>query len=269
MSTGVTVSTGRSENLAQLRENRIKRKLARGEVASVFLGNNTPDMIDLLGPLGFDGAWLEGEHGPVDFGDIPDLSRACDLWGMTSVVRVNLNLPGVIYRTLDSGAQGIVVPHVNTVEEARAVVDAAKFHPRGSRGMWPSRQSYGVEDYYKKANDETLVIVLIEDIVAVNNLTEILTVDNIDVFLVAPGDLAQSMGHLDQTRHPKVLETVDRAIEQIIAAGRVAGTTVTDDTVEDYVDKGVRFVLFGWQRWLMSGAGAFLEKLEATSSRRL
>ena len=251
--------------MAQLRENRVKRKLARGEVASVFLGNNTPDMIDLLGPLGFDGAWLEGEHGPVDFADIPDLSRACDLWGMTSVVRINLNLPGVIYRTLDSGAQGIAVPHVNTAEEARAVVDAAKFHPLGSRGMWPSRQSYGVEDYYKKANDETLVIVLIEDIVAVNNLAEILTVDNIDVFHVAPGDLAQSMGHKDQLRHPEVLETIDRAIEQIIAAGRVAGTQAADDTVEDHINKSVRFVTRNWHGWLMSGAGAFLEKLKTAS----
>tara|TARA_B100001971_G_C17883163_1_gene379140 strand:- start:214 stop:615 length:402 start_codon:yes stop_codon:yes gene_type:complete len=131
--------------------------------------------------------------------------------------------------------------------------------------MWPSRQSYGVEDYYKKANDETLVIVLIEDIVAVNNLAEILTVDNIDVFHVAPGDLAQSMGHKDQLRHPEVLETIDRAIEQIIAAGRVAGTQAADDTVEDHINKGVRFVTRNWHGWLMSGAGAFLEKLKTAS----
>ncbi len=251
--------------MAQLRENRVKRKLAGGEVASVFMGNNTPDMIDLLGPLDFDGAWLEGEHGPVDFGDIPDLSRACDLWGMTSITRVNLNLPGLIYRTLDSGAQGIVVPHVNTAEEARAVVDAAKFHPLGSRGMFTSRQGYGVENYTGKANDETLVIVLIEDIVAVNNLAEILTVDNIDVFYVAPGDLGQSMGHLGQFRHPEVLKTVDSAIEQIIASGRVAGTLVADDTVGDYIAKGVRFVSLSWQGWLMSGAQAFLNQVAAAA----
>ena len=65
-----------------------------------------------MGPMGFDGIWLEGEHGGVDYGDIGDLTRACDLWGLTSIARVNLNLPGVIYRTLDVGAQWICVPHV-------------------------------------------------------------------------------------------------------------------------------------------------------------
>ena len=86
-------------------------------------GDNSASMVDPLGPLGFDGAWIEGEHGAVDFADIPDITRACDLWGMTSEARVNANLPGVIYRTLDVGAQGVAVPHVNTADEARAVVD--------------------------------------------------------------------------------------------------------------------------------------------------
>ena len=99
-----------------MRENRAKHKLERGEPVVCLSGNNSTDMIDQLGPLGFDAIWLEGEHGPVDYGDIPDLTRACDLWGMTSVVRVNRNNEGIIYRTFDLGAQGIVVPHVNTKE---------------------------------------------------------------------------------------------------------------------------------------------------------
>ena len=114
-----------------MRENKAKHKLEQGGVATVVYGYNSTHVIDFLGPLGFDAIWIEGEHGPVDFADIPDLSRACDLWGMTSVVRVNQNNPGIIYRTFDVGAQGVVVPHVNTAEEATAVVDAAKFHPIG------------------------------------------------------------------------------------------------------------------------------------------
>ena len=126
--------------MPSLRENRVKRKLERGEVASVVSGLMTSDLVDMLGPLGFDGVWIEIEHGPIDFADIPDLTRAADLWGMTSVVRVNQNVPGVIYRTFDVGAQGVVVPHVNTAAEARAVVDAGKFAPLGARSMatvWP------------------------------------------------------------------------------------------------------------------------------------
>ena len=107
---------------------------------------------------------------------------------------MNLNLAGVIYRTLDVGAQGVVVPHVDTAEQAREVVDAGKFAPIGHRGNYGGRQSFGVEDYLTTANDETLLVVLIEDVVAIENLDEILTVDHIDCFFVAPGDLSQSMG---------------------------------------------------------------------------
>ena len=251
--------------MAQMRENRAKHKLERGEVVTIVSGHNSSDIIDFLGQFGFDGVWIEGEHGPVDFADIPDMTRASDIWGMTSVVRVNINSPSVIYRTFDVGAQGVVVPHVNTAEEARAVVDAAKFHPIGARGMFTSRQGHGVADYLARANDETLLVVLIEDIVAVNNLAEILTVDHIDVFFVAPSDLAQSMGHLGQAGHPEVQATIDRAIEQIISAGRTAGTLVNDANVEEYVKKGARFLMTGWPAWVASGAQGFLGKVEAAS----
>ncbi len=251
--------------MAEIRRNRVKHTLAKGGVATVATGPTSGDMIEFLGQSGFDGVWIETEHGPIDFADIPDLTRACDLWGMTSVVRVNLNLYGVIYRTLDVGAQAVVAPHVNTEEEARAVVTAGKFHPIGTRGMYTSRQGIGVEDYYAKANDETMLVVLIEDIVAVNNLTDILKVDDIDVFLVANGDLAQSMGYLGQPTHPEVLATADKALEQIVGAGRVAGTVVNDANVESYLDKGVRLLVINWITWVTSGSSAFLERVAAAS----
>jgi 4-hydroxy-2-oxoheptanedioate aldolase len=249
--------------MAKLRENRAKHKLARGEVVTLVMGFNTADVIDFLGPLGFDSILLEGEHGPVDFADIPDLTRACDLWGMTSVARVNLNVPGVLYRTLDVGAQGIMVPHVNTAEEARAAVEAIKFAPIGARGMYTNRQGYGVGDYLARANDETLLTVLIEDIVAIRNLPEILEVDRVDVFYVAPGDLAQSMGYIGQTDHPEVKAIVDKAISQIVGAGRVAGALVNDSTVEHYVKLGARFLGNSWTSWLASGARSYLRKVAA------
>ena len=251
--------------MAELRQNNVKHKLQRGEVASIISGHTTPDIVDFLGPLGFDGVWIEGEHGPIDFADIPDITRACDIWGMTSVARVNLNIPGVIYRTLDVGTQGVVIPHVNTADEARAVVDATKFGPIGSRGSYTSRQGYGVDDYVNKANDETLVVILIEDIVAVNNLADILKVDHIDVFFVAPGDLAQSMGHVGNVGHPEVQSTVKRSIDQITSAGRVAGALSNDSNVESLIQNGARFLMTGWQSWAASGARAYLEKTMAAA----
>jgi len=251
--------------LAELRRNVAKHKLAEGGIVSVALGPMSADLIEHFGLMDIDAIWLEGEHGPVDYGDIPDLTRACDLWGKSSIVRVNQNEPGVIYRTMDVGAQGIAVPHVNTAEEARAVVDAAKFGPIGHRGSATSRQGIGVTDYFAKANHETMVVVLIEDIVAVNNLDSILEVDHIDVFFVAPGDLAQSMGHAGGYSHPDVTATVERSVRQIDAAGRVAGTLVNTSNVEHYVKLGARFFSVSWMPWLLDGAQKYSATLAAAS----
>src|SRR5947199_4097527 len=199
-----------------IRPNRIKQTLAAGRVATIIGGTNDPDLIDQLGTLDVDGIWLEGEHGGVDYADLGNLTRACDLWGKTSVVRVMDNDYATIYRTLDRGAQAIVVPHVNTRAEAQAVVEAGKFAPLGKRGMFTSRQGFGVGDYLKTANDQSLLIVLLEDIVAVQNLDEILKVDHIDVFFVAPSDLATSLGHIGDTGHPEVQQAIVGAIVVVI-----------------------------------------------------
>jgi 4-hydroxy-2-oxoheptanedioate aldolase len=246
-----------------IRPNRVKQKLAAGDTACVVSGFTHPDDIDSFGPNGFDGIWLEGEHGAVDAADLGNLTRACDIWGMTSIVRINLNEQGLIYRTLDRGAQGIVVPHVNTKEEAQNVVDGGKFAPIGYRGMFTSRQGYGVDDYFDVANDETLMIVLIEDIVAIRNLDEILAVDHIDVFFVAPSDLATSMGHIGDLQNPEVQNTIDDALARIQAAGRTAGTLTTNQTITKYAEAGVRFFLTGIGAWLAAGASEFISRAEA------
>lgn len=250
----------------EIRPNRVKQKLANGDLAFVISGLTNADDIDAFGPNGYDGVWLEGEHGTVDAAQIGDLTRACDLWGMTSLIRVNRNDQGLIYRTLDCGAMGIAVPHVNTKDEAQNVVDGGKFAPIGHRGMFTSRQGYGVENYFDVANSQTLLVVLIEDIAAVNNLDEILTVEHIDVFFVAPSDLAASMGHIGNNDHPDVQNTIDAALERIQRAGRVAGTMTMDHTVEKYVSAGVQFLLIGLGGWIASGSAEFKKRAEGAKS---
>ncbi|RKU25673.1 hypothetical protein C6497_15035 [Candidatus Poribacteria bacterium] len=250
----------------EIRENRVKQKLSNGELAYVISGLTNPDDIDNFGPNEFDAVWLEGEHGNVNASNIGDLTRACDLWGMTSIVRVNRNDQGLIYRTLDCGAMGIAVPHVNTKAEAQNVVDGTKFAPIGHRGMFTSRQGYGVENYFEVANSQTMVVVLIEDIVAINNLDEILTVDHIDVFFVAPSDLATSMGHIGNLGHHNVQDTIDSALARIQDAGRIAGTLALDHTVEKYVKAGVQFLLVGIGGWISAGASTYKQIAENAMS---
>ena len=246
-----------------IRPNRVKQKLAAGQVATIVAGTNEPDLIDQLGTLDVDGIWLEGEHGGVDYGELGNLTRACDLWGKTSVVRVMDNDYATIYRTLDRGAQGIVVPHVNNRAEAESVVAAGKFGPLGKRGMYTSRQGFGVDGYLKTANDQSLMIVLIEDIVAVRSLDEILKVDHIDCFFVAPSDLATSMGQIGNMGHPEVQQTIDGAIKKIVQSGRVAGTLVNVGNVERYTRLGVRVVMTSFFPWIQAGAKELIERAAA------
>jgi 4-hydroxy-2-oxoheptanedioate aldolase len=247
----------------ELRTNRAKQKLANDEIVTIVGGFTHADDIDSAGPQGFDGIWLEGEHGSSDAVDMGNLSRACDLWGMTSVARINLNEQGLIYRTLDRGAQTIVVPHVNNAAEARNVVEGGKFPPLGKRGMYTSRQGLGVGDYLERANDETMLVVLIEDIIAWENLDEIIAVDDIDVFFVAAADFSASMGHIGDTQHPDVVEKLEDSITRIVAAGRNAGTVASADNVARYVELGVRFFLTSTGGWIGAGFNQFKSVAEA------
>ena len=250
----------------EIRPNRIKQKLANGELAYIVAGLTNADDIDAFGPNGYDGVWLEGEHGNVDATNLGNLTRACDLWSMTSVVRVNRN------------DQGVNLSHVglrcNGNHRATCQHEIRSTKRRGWREVRTYRTPryvYGVvkdmvwDNYFEVANSQTLLVVLIEDIVAINNLDEILTVDHIDVFFVAPSDLATSMGHIGNHNHPDVQNTIDAALARIQDAGRVAGTMTTDDTVEKYVKAGVQFLLIGVWGWISSGASQY--KLCAEKSK--
>jgi 4-hydroxy-2-oxoheptanedioate aldolase len=244
-----------------IRTNVAKEKLQNGQLVAAISGLQNADVIDFLGPMGFDAAWIEGEHGPVDWDQMADMTRACDLWGMASITRVGSNEPWLFTRALDRGSMGIVVPHVNTRAAAEQAMQSAKYAPLGYRGMFGGRQSYGVADYFHQANGQTMVIVLLEEAEALENLDEILGVDNIDVFFVAPSDLSQTMGHIGDIGHPEVQSAIDGAITRIVAAGRVAGALVNDDNVGHYVEKGATFLMTSWNAWLARGAAQFLQQV--------
>ena len=257
----------------KLRPNRVKERIAAGHVTVAVVGFTHPDDIDAFGPIananGIDAVWLEGEHAGVDHANLGNLTRACDLWGLTPIVRINTNSQGLIYRTLDCGAQGIAVPHVNTAAEAQNVVLGGKFPLVGRRGNYASRQGHGVPNYMQLADDHSLLIVFIEDIIAYENLDEILETDNIDIFFVAPGDFAASMGYSgvwDQVANiPEVAETMEDTFRRIQAAGRIAGATCGKAGLQRYLDLGAKFFLTTTQEWLNEGAESFMNIVNSHS----
>jgi len=253
--------------MVEFKGNPAKKKLAEGGLVTLVMGDYSPDMCEFLGSLGFDAVMGEMEHFTTTWQDIANMSRACDLWGMMSMVRINRNDPAWITRTLDCGANGIMVPHVNTAEEARAVAVGAKYGPDGIRGQFGGRRSFGISDYHRQANENVMTSILLEEVQAIENLPEILKVDGIDVFWIVPGDLAQSMGYTGQVNQAEVRAVMDKAIADIVKAGRHAGTLVNDDTIEDAKAKGVSMVSVSWTNWIASGARGFLSKVEKASSR--
>jgi len=250
--------------MADIRPNRAKLKLKRNEPVIAVSCSDT-DTIDTLGSLGVvDCIWVEMEHGPVDWSQLSDISRACDLWGMTSLVRVNTNEPWLVGRALDRGMQAVLAPHVNTREEAEQLVMGAKSTPVGRRSG-TGRQGLGVTDYARMANDQTMVVALIEDIVAVNNLDEILTVKGVDCFMVVPGDLSHSMGpqYVGRGDHPDVVAVIERAMKKIVAAGYATGSTANDGNIEHWLDVGGRMFLCNYQNYIGNGLRGLRQKVDA------
>ena len=246
----------------KIRKNVIKQRLKEGKHVIAIENLNDPNIVELFAPNNPHCFWFEGEHWIADVQNIGDLTRAADLIEATPLVRVPRPEYQLIYHALDLGAQGISVPHVKTKEDAELVIRASKFAPIGQRGMFTSRQGIGVENYFKEANDETFVLVFIEDLIALDNLDEILEVDNIDVFFVGPGDLSQELGYIGEQNHPEVQKVVQDTISKIIAKGRTAGTVASLSNYEWAMKTGARFFLSGALDWIYSGFTEFNQTLE-------
>lgn len=208
-----------------------------------------PAVVEILGLAGFDYVCIDGEHGPLDRQTLEDMVRAAESVGVTPILRSAMNHSNEILPFLDTGVQGIMVPHVKTVGIAKMVVDAVRHAPLGSRGFTPGRASrYGTMEpveYIAASNRETLVIVQIEDAEAVANLPEIVKVNGIDIFTIGPGDLSHSLGFTGQRNHPEVLKAIDYIIDTVVAAGKHVGTTAGAEAVRRYVERGVREFAWG------------------------
>jgi 4-hydroxy-2-oxoheptanedioate aldolase len=244
-----------------VRTNTAKAKLAAGKPVSVVNPTYTaPGLVELLGRVGFDVIFLDCEHGPAGWDAVEDMVRAAELAGATPIVRVQANDAPTITRALDRGAGGVQVPHVNTRAEAEAAVRHAKFAPIGHRGFAGGRSAFGekMAEYTTRANAETMVVVMLEETEALRNLDDILKVEHVDVFFVAPGDLAQSMGFPGQMDHPKVQAAIDDAVARIRGAGRAPGVLATPATVRRYVERGALFLYVGLGAVLDPGAKDYL-----------
>lgn len=212
-----------------------------------FMIATDPALVESAGYAGYDFVLLDMEHGTTTFETLPNLIRAANVAGVMPVVRVPRGSDIWIDQALDVGAGGVMVPQVDTAEQARAAVSAAKFAPRGNRGTCRFVRSacFGSvpgTDYFREAQ-ETVVIVQAEGRKAIENLDEILDVEGIDVVFVGPYDLSSSLGLIGQIDHPQVMECIQdickRASEKSVKVGCFADNVQSAKRLRSM---GVRFL---------------------------
>ena len=233
--------------MSHLHHNQMKQLIKSDKPAyGVSVQFPSPEIVEMIGELNFDWVMLDAEHGSITADNIGPMIMAAEIRGLTPIVRPENNDPSVINKYLDRGAMGVQVPHINTADDARAVVNACLYHPEGTRGLGGGRMAdFGwgspTSEYVKTANKQMLVCVQIEDVTAVENLDEILDVENIDVFFVGPTDLAQSMGHPGDNEHPEVLQVINDVFDRIHRAGHASGTPGSAEQVQKHTEIGIMY----------------------------
>lgn len=232
-----------------MRLNTTKAKLKAGEtVFGCFVRYPDASLVEVLGYQQWDFLVFDAEHGTLEPRDCEQMVRAAELRGITPLVRVTTNQPPVILRFLDTGAQGLHVPWINSSTDAEVAVRSVKYFPRGQRGLAGMRaadfgQGIALADYVQQANAETLVVLQVETQEAVKRLPEIVAVQDVDVIFIGPIDLSTSLDLPGQTQHPVVLEAMQKIVDTVATSNAALGIMVnTVEAAHHWQERGARYI---------------------------
>ena len=224
-----------------------ERLRAGGPLVGTFLQAPTAVTAELVAALGFDFTCVEAEHSAIGVETMQSLVAASLLGGAPALVRVRQNGPAEIGAALDAGAAGVIVPRVDSADEAAAAVAAGRYPPAGRRGVGPGRASgYGrtIPAYLAAANEQIAVGVQIESAAAVEQASSIAAVPGLDLLFVGPGDLAVSLGV--PFGDPALLAAIDTVLEVARAAGVASGIWApTAEQARAWRGRGVALVVLG------------------------
>jgi 4-hydroxy-2-oxoheptanedioate aldolase len=231
--------------------NRFKAALANKEAQIGFwLSMADPYLAEVSATAGFDWLLIDNEHAPNDVRSTLSQLQAVAPYRGEAVVRPVNGDVALIKRLLDIGVRNLLVPMVDTEEQARSMVSAVRYPPHGIRGVgsavgrasrWSSRK-----DYLDVADEEICLLVQAETVTALSSLDAICAVDGIDGVFIGPADLAASMGYRGKAGHPEVQAAIDGAIKKIVASGKAAGTLTSDPALARYyLELGCTFVATG------------------------
>lgn len=226
--------------------------------------------VEAVAGAGFDWLLLDTEHSPGDVLTVMNQLQALSGFsGVSPVVRPATNDPVLIKRFLDVGAQNLLIPYVQTAEEARAAVAAARYPPRGVRGvsaLTRATQFGRYADYAARADDEIALLVQIESVDGLEALEEIANVDGVDGVFIGPADLAASLGLIGQAGHPTVVAAVEDAIARIGRCGKPSGILTGDpEFAARCIELGTSFTAVGIDVAILArGADALARRFNAS-----
>lgn len=242
-----------------LRVNRFREAIsARRAQIGLWCTLSTGFAAEVVADAGFDWLLLDTEHSPGDVLTVLGQLQALAGHAPSPVVRPATNDPVLIKRFLDIGVQSLLIPYIETVEQARAAVAAIRYPPDGIRGVSALTRAtaFGrIRDYPQRVAGELCLLVQIETRAGLDAIEDICAVDGIDGIFIGPGDLAASLGHIGQLSHPAVVKAVEDAIARVVRAGKPAGILTGDaDFADRCLTLGATFVAVGVDAGLLARA---------------
>ncbi|SHL38481.1 4-hydroxy-2-oxoheptanedioate aldolase [Roseovarius litoreus] len=232
-------------------ENRFKSALARGDMLyGCWAGFADAYATEMLATAGFDWLVIDGEHAPNDLPSIMRQLQVLEGRHSAPVVRLPMGEPWAIKQVLDAGAQTLLIPMVDSADQARALVRATRYPPEGIRGsgaaLARATQFSAIPDYISTANAQICLLVQVETRAGIDALDDILKVEGVDGVFIGPSDLAADMGYLGDSDQPEVRAVIRDALTRIAASDKAAGILSLDhDTALSYRDWGAQFLAVG------------------------
>ncbi|MCC6585318.1 MAG: aldolase [Bryobacterales bacterium] len=234
-----------------MRASRVRRKLADGQPVMITKMNTAdPVICDIIGLMGFDCLWICQEHIGLDWEQLGNLIRTAAMHDMDVMVRVAKGSYSDLIRPLEMGAAGLMVPHCGSADEARQIAQMTRFHPIGRRAF-DSGNADGAycllspAEYVKHANDNTFVVVQIEDPEAIPQIDEIASVAGIDGLFVGPADLVHSLGAPGQFDHPEIAHAVKDTAAACAKHGKAWGMPVSAEAAVNVMEQGGKLLASG------------------------
>lgn len=258
---------------SQLPKNRFKQAIREGRPQiGLWCSLCSNIAAEIIGDSGFDWVLIDTEHAPNELPSVFSQLQALVGGTATPVVRPAWNDFVILKRLLDIGVQNLLIPFVQTAEEARAAVAATRYPPQGIRGVAVTHRAnrYGrIKNYFAQSNDEICVIVQLESRLALQNLEAIAAVDGVDGLFIGPSDLAAALGHLGESGHPEVQTVIAETINRIGNTGKAAGILAPgEEAARRWLATGCVILAVGSDVGLLARSSEALASKFQTGSRR-